>query len=655
MQIDQGEVASKPETSPLPIGAFEADESKARAVQGAEHVAQADVSQPPVREAQPDDVELWRLCAEAGVVPTLPMRILIQHPSTVRELEPLLDHLRQVVNRELTPVQRADAARQAAMEFTNVMSSEEGGASAEVLHLISLKLHPSCAAFRRALDKAQKAVEGLKLGFDELVVVMTVSAQAKRDDRSNFLKQAGPLWREMIQLAVCTSDDVMATWSAADAEAVVKGIRAYFALVNCASMSTEVFDHSRSRHFLHPFTVNQESLASYLNVALPLWDRVVRVMREVQDPPHRHHFEHSNVARQQAALWHHLRANCYNDIHPLPIPSAFAGLSGGDTNEDQTSGGSDSAELALPSADHESLVSQSVPTLQVIHGPIPRSSSREDVDVIKQFDSLASTPLPVTGMPDGNGLRIVLETLRMEFPWATSVMDEVGRLLELRALMGCRELMIPPLLLAGPPGTGKSRFARRIAQLLGLPFQVIGLGGSHDVKLLTGTARGWGGGCPSPLLTHMLQDRSASALVLLDEIDKCATYQHGQSPLANLLLTLLEPETSSRYRDGFLLTRCDLSRLMYVATANSLDIPKPLLSRFTVLHMPAPRPQDRMALATSMLGDMADEMGVPRAVMPDVPRDLADQFNGNARALRVMLQRYLFGWAKENLSRDRVH
>lgn len=92
-----------------------------------------------------------------------------------------------------------------------------------------------------------------------------------------------------------------------------------------------------------------------------------------------------------------------------------------------------------------------------------------------------------------------------------------------------------------------------------------------------------------------------------------------------------------------------------MATANSLHVSKPLMSRFMILHVPEPRPQDRQGLAQSMLGDLAAEMGVPREAMPEVPADIAQMFSGNARALRAALRRFMLDWAEETLAPARLH
>jgi ATP-dependent Lon protease len=215
--------------------------------------------------------------------------------------------------------------------------------------------------------------------------------------------------------------------------------------------------------------------------------------------------------------------------------------------------------------------------------------------------------------------------------------------------------MLTPILLVGPPGSGKSRMVRRLAELLQLPFLNIAVGGSHDSKVLMGTSRGWSTGMPTPLLTPLLQHKTASALVLLDELDKPGSGNEGPSAITSVLLGLMEPETAARYRDPFLLTSCNLSRLIYVGTANSLQMPKPLLSRFTVVLVPEPRPQDRAALAQSMLNDVAKDMGVDHRLMPEIPSELSDGFSGNARAFKSVLIRFLHDWAMEQLGPGRAH
>ena len=294
-------------------------------------------------------------------------------------------------------------------------------------------------------------------------------------------------------------------------------------------------------------------------------------------------------------------------------------------------------------------------TLQVVHGPIPAAAHKEDAETIRTYKPLL-IPQPVAVMPSHQEVDAVLSALANEFPWATNVVNELGSMLRARSLFGVRELCLAPVLIVGYPGSGKSRFVRRLAEHLKLPFLPLALGGRTDNKLLSGTSRGWAGGEPTPLLRLMLQHKSASGMVLLDEIDKVGERTSNSPPAASLLLGLLEPETAARWHDGFLQTTCNFTRLTFWATANSLkSMPAPLLSRFTVLYMPEPRPEDMAVLVQGITDDIAREWRLPLEVLPLPPRSMYEGARLNARELRRMVMQFLSDWATENLRPERLH
>lgn len=291
----------------------------------------------------------------------------------------------------------------------------------------------------------------------------------------------------------------------------------------------------------------------------------------------------------------------------------------------------------------------------VVRSPIPPASHSEDKETLKRYSTLRE-PLPVVGLPRIQDLDRIIKSLGREFPWATDAIEEIGRDLRARKLFGGIEMGMAPMLVVGPPGCGKSRLGRRIAEEFAVPFQLLGLGGSHDVKLITGTARGWGGGQPAPLLTLMAQRESASAFVVLDEVDKAVSYGNESKPVISTLLGLLEPENARRWHDGFLQAECDLSKVMFWATANLLSpIAKPLLSRLRVVYMPEPRQEHFGAIAEGIAGDIAAEWGLHRDVLPQVGHLIALAGARNVREVRAIVKRGLQDFAEANLRRERLH
>jgi SpoVK/Ycf46/Vps4 family AAA+-type ATPase len=259
-------------------------------------------------------------------------------------------------------------------------------------------------------------------------------------------------------------------------------------------------------------------------------------------------------------------------------------------------------------------------------------------------------------MPGVSTLEASLHTLYGEFPWAQAAVDLLSERLRTARRLGIQELRLPPILLAGPPGAGKSRFCRRVAELLRLPYIPIGCGGRHDAKALSGTSRGWSTGEPSPLVRLLIQRRSASALVLLDEIDKAARNGSDAPPMTSLLLSLLESETAQRWYDSYLQTTCDMSHVTFFATANSLaGIPRPLLSRFELIYVPEPSSQHLESLITGITRDLERDWGMEHGVLPHMPATSLGNRQIDARSLKKAVLRFIGRWSEEHLAPQRLH
>src|SRR3546814_467575 len=117
---------------------------------------------------------------------------------------------------------------------------------------------------------------------------------------------------------------------------------------------------------------------------------------------------------------------------------------------------------------------------------------------------------------------------------------------------GSIRLGMPPLLLVGKPGTGKTRFAQRLSELLGTPNTVINMAGMRDVNLLKGVSRGWASNRPSRIIEFIQQTNVANPLFILDEVDKAEVGTHDNGNPYNVLLDLLEPGNARRYTDMYL-------------------------------------------------------------------------------------------------------
>lgn len=157
-----------------------------------------------------------------------------------------------------------------------------------------------------------------------------------------------------------------------------------------------------------------------------------------------------------------------------------------------------------------------------------------------------------------------------------------------------------PTLLLGPPGSGKSHLARRLCQIMRLPFHQVSVAGMTESHLL-GVSRVWSGGHPSIMASTFKSTKTANPAIIIDELDKLASGKTNGS-LADGLLPLLEPSEATSYRDPYLHADLDCSRVNWLMTANSLEGVTPALrSRLRVLLMPTARPEHVAAISRGMV------------------------------------------------------
>ena len=227
-------------------------------------------------------------------------------------------------------------------------------------------------------------------------------------------------------------------------------------------------------------------------------------------------------------------------------------------------------------------------------------------------------------MPDTSGEYSMLRTwldLVLQLPWSKVDAEDIDiqkarRILEddhyglekikrrIIEFLAVRKLnpqgRSPILCFVGPPGVGKTSLGQSVARALGLKFQRVSLGGVHDEAEIRGHRRTYIGALPGNILQAVRKAGTRNPVLMLDEIDKLGAGIHGDPSSA--LLEVLDPEQNNTFRDNYLGMPFDLSKVLFIATANMLDtIPGPLRDRMEVIELTGYTEEEKLQIAKRYL------------------------------------------------------
>lgn len=252
-------------------------------------------------------------------------------------------------------------------------------------------------------------------------------------------------------------------------------------------------------------------------------------------------------------------------------------------------------------------------------GEIQKLKLSEDVEkkLLKDVERLKKQPF---GSSEGAVLRNYLDTV-LELPWNVKTKERLDvaaarkilekdhfgmekvkeRILETIAVRQTAPEMPPQILcLVGPPGVGKTSISYSVAKALNRKMARVSLGGVHDEADIRGHRKTYVGAMPGRIVNAMIQAGSNNPVLLLDEIDKMGSDYRGDPSAA--LLEVLDGEQNRTYRDHYLEIPYDLSDVLFITTANTLDtVPRPLLDRMEIIELGSYTDEEKLMIAKNHL------------------------------------------------------
>jgi MoxR-like ATPase len=243
-----------------------------------------------------------------------------------------------------------------------------------------------------------------------------------------------------------------------------------------------------------------------------------------------------------------------------------------------------------------------------------RSSSYDGESLGARYRALLGRPLKIAGAPEEGALA----RLAQRFPWMKAVVLEVSTALALARRLDSSRVILPPLLLHGPPGIGKTRFCVELGAALGRGVLLQPMAALQEGFTISGSSRTYHQPDASLVVRAMYQHRCADPIIVLDELDKAGKSDwNGNAQSA--LLAWMEPTTAHMALDVFLDTAVDATYIAWIATANDVrGVAKPLLSRFRRIDVNPPGSDYIDIILSGFARALASRFHVDLARVPSV-------------------------------------
>ena len=235
----------------------------------------------------------------------------------------------------------------------------------------------------------------------------------------------------------------------------------------------------------------------------------------------------------------------------------------------------------------------------------------------------------VVRLPSEHCADEIAATLHDEMPWMAQATTLAWHAMRESVRNGAPALHLPAMLLDGPPGIGKSYWARRLAELIGAPSELVDVANEPAGFAVVGSQRGWATAQPGRPVELILCEHVGNPVMVIDEIDKVGDVRSNKGmsfALSNALLPLLEPLSAQAWSCPYFRVTFDMRWISWILTSNNRrNVPAPLLSRCRVVDIPA--------LSGAQLAHFARREGTARGLSHDAIAALAEMLEGSCHRL----------------------